>query len=100
MGRNLLSTTPEPQPGTVEIPNSALTCDMWAGRCDRPAHFVVHATVRIGAVDEPLSWFLCDSTSCWIRSHTHAEAIGRHVDTRPISEATAGDLAVQLAVTA
>lgn len=74
---------------TAQIPSPRFLCDMWGGRCGRPAHLIVDATVRIGATYEPLTWLVCDDLRCMIGAAAHAEMIGGHVDSRPLTVAEA-----------
>ena len=76
-------------------------CAMWQGRCGRPAHLIVEASVRIGVHDEPLEWFCCDDLRCILASQSHASEYGViHVDSRLITAADTEALAGQLAVAA
>lgn len=78
---------------TATIPNPQLRCDMRARACRQPAEHVVEAKVRIGSHDdwEPLYWLCCSQLGCVIGAWLHAELVGQHVDTRPltVSEAEA-----------
>ena len=76
---------------TAEQPAStAFTCDMGGPTHLEPATHIVDAQVHIGVDDfEPLSWLICADLACHQAASAHAEAIGHHIDTQPITEAEA-----------
>lgn len=69
--------------GEILAEPTAFTCQQSTHQA--PATHIVDAQVHIG-VDtfEPLSWLTCSDLSCLLGAAAHAEAIGWHVDTRPI----------------
>jgi len=101
MGRNQNLLPAEPQLRPPTIPNRAFDCAMFAGRCGRPATFIVDAHIRIGIDDyEPLRWMTCDALRCVVGAQLHAETFGIHMDTRPLTVAEAEEITGYLAVTA
>jgi hypothetical protein len=83
----------------AQLPNSAFLCDMWGRRCGRPAVVIVDAKVRISPRDmEPLAWLCCDSLVCLLAATAHAEMIGEHVDSRPLTLVEAEELTGLVAV--
>lgn len=63
-----------------------LSCAMWEGRCGGPAHLIVDTKIRIGDVEEPLSWLVCDRLTCLAAAQAHAERNGlEHIETRRLT---------------
>jgi hypothetical protein len=78
-------------PAEIITRPTAFTCDMRGKTHTTPATHLVDAQVHIGVDDyEPLTWLVCSDLACHLAAAVHAEAIGIHVDTRPLTVTALG----------